>query len=1833
MQVYTKGACSSLKSAFEEHIAAKKAASQVQELPTPMTRRKTVVRQRSSNLPNMFQQQEKREQELHRQRSLGENKESIPMDKKIFTNFLDKFEDEDSRRGAKEEIQKLTFRQKEGKKATWAKREEEKRRKGIEEEERKCQVLAERKALAERRVVEEREKRMRLEEQEQMRVRKKQEEEQERVRKKEEESARAISEKKSSKKKKKLGLGKKKEVHQKDNKASTELPKIVVPTASTIRERIQATIAQKKASAGNSEVKEQKAGNKVGKLSINPFEQKKETGHVQRQVIIPAVKGNALSDIKKRYSSLFSQSSEDEPRQKDRKQDKRESDSVRQMKKCDEPMETETPPSDHDNNFQSSHSNMEPEYRPHDRKKSNNSEVESTSTLPQKKKSKEEMQSYLLNKLLFDEADGGHNVEQQPPPKDSIDNLLIDDGEPVELDPEYVKEIEQYLAFIDKPKKKGKKQNLKKLAPQLKVVEVNNIKNRFERKKHNPEVIMNSQKTMAFEGMSSPVENKVGRVKDLFETPKPNENDSSEANREKRKTRLISNDLLSKFDDPSLAEQMRVQKVQEREERKRFRLQKLAEDKKRQEEALLEAQRKEVEMLEALKLERLRREEEERKEMKRIEQEERQQIALEKMMWEEKERAELRRRKAEVLQSKREKTEPAFRKKKVLGRIQHIFDQKAVEEAEPKQFAVGSIKDQAEELFSKDDGAKKKQFQDASLAGVSSVLNKMKTKFDKQDEDKPVLLSSSKRKSVNPAAVMFEIKEQIKISETQLQTKSKPSETEWAWKKKAPQQLAMELANAYPPPEEQEKPKKSRKVKRELSEEEEKELLDDIHKVTQRLKAKDALKEHEEKMKEYDKFMEEIQSYLQEPTDTFEDEEFKEDIQNCIVQNISNKKHKSKAKPKPKLRPNIQPDKVGTNLNDLKDMLLSQNFQPLTDAQDRPNGKTNNIRELQKNLFFQEESLNKENHELSIKHIGRVKHHFDNDSQTNTNPSKLVVKKKIIDSPFNVLEEDNIPQVQKSSYEWKYKKKNIEDLQMFLEGNKTILPKEVASIATRVGKNLSVVEAVSPSVEGQDDNVLEYDALIAQVDSFLNAPDRTRKEIDFKEEIEKYLDLIEEPNATQNNRSLSVKRKEEIEVPKRNKIIPLSVEEYETKESRSVPHNQNGQGSFINDLKNRMLQVESKECKETLHLPTVGASTLKRTYEKLSTKDEVTLLGPRTIKLQAAVDEAATNTGVKSLEQIKAEKDETQWKWKNKSHHELYEEMREYDQEAEAEMKDRQEQLKRAEEELDRQEVLARTEEEIEHIKELREQKEREFENFIQEIKACVETPVEDILPHMDYQGYLDLVDDDDLAPRKRPSLYDSKRPKAKARVPRKLLDTALFQELAGASEETPASKIRGNIKQRREMLQRQLDPSPNEKNFTDTWEFGRVDTSFLEERDEEDTMKRCFEDPVMANKGSANAIKQKLLESFFDGSAAKPKAARVPGKLIDTSMFEKQAGSKEETLTTKAAINWKWKQKNIQDLQSFIDKNKDLVHPAAKIKTQNLDKNDRVTKDEVIKEAEENEAFLSDVVEYINAASTKDHENEFKQTIQVYLDLIDSDERGKISEAKPMKSLGTQRVSNLKKVIIDKQSEPPPRSSSPTRRGAVGKIGNVSDLLPIEPERQAGTSQRQKLPIGDGRVCDTLKKRLVGNIGTESESKVTLLGPRTIKLQPAPDESAGVKSLEQIKGEKAATQWKWKDKSHHELYEEMREYDQEAERPSNEAPGPSRRAPKDYYDYIHDIEDEEERKAAILAKYGVKPRPVRRSDGSSESDDDIPDHVLGSVQQSLISSQFALQSCNLPQL
>ena len=48
-----------------------------------------------------------------------------------------------------------------------------------------------------------------------------------------------------------------------------------------------------------------------------------------------------------------------------------------------------------------------------------------------------------------------------------------------------------------------------------------------------------------------------------------------------------------------------------------------------------------------------------------------------------------------------------------------------------------------------------------------------------------------------------------------------------------------------------------------------------------------------------------------------------------------------------------------------------------------------------------------------------------------------------------------------------------------------------------MGKNLAADAELSPSEKDQHEDVLEYDTLIAEVDAFLNAPDRTKNEIEF----------------------------------------------------------------------------------------------------------------------------------------------------------------------------------------------------------------------------------------------------------------------------------------------------------------------------------------------------------------------------------------------------------------------------------------------------------------------------------------------------------------------------------------------------------------------------------------------------------------------------------------------------------------------------------------------------------------------------------------------------------------
>ena len=118
LDALAKGNQNDIKSMFEEHIAIKKGL-----IPDPNVNKGSVVKMRrkvNPNLPQPFKKFEEEEDASKKKRP----RESVPIDRKMFNHFLNKFEDDQSRDAAKKQCWNLTQRQKD-KNVSWSKRQEE----------------------------------------------------------------------------------------------------------------------------------------------------------------------------------------------------------------------------------------------------------------------------------------------------------------------------------------------------------------------------------------------------------------------------------------------------------------------------------------------------------------------------------------------------------------------------------------------------------------------------------------------------------------------------------------------------------------------------------------------------------------------------------------------------------------------------------------------------------------------------------------------------------------------------------------------------------------------------------------------------------------------------------------------------------------------------------------------------------------------------------------------------------------------------------------------------------------------------------------------------------------------------------------------------------------------------------------------------------------------------------------------------------------------------------------------------------------------------------------------------------------------------------------------------------------------------------------------------------------------------------------------------------------------------------------------------------------------------------------------------------------------------
>ena len=1475
-----KGIAKDIKGMFEENIAIKKGL-----IPDPNVPQGPVVKMRRKVNPNIKHLQ-KNAFGRNEDDQPNKNRESIPIDKKLFSQFMNKFEDDQSRQAAKNQTWKIIQKQKDyNQKKSWSQKQEEKR---LEEEKRALEEIA--RIEEEARLKAEEEERLRKIEEEKLR-----QIEEEELRKAQEAAEAAAAAATFEEKKKK------KKVKKKAGNETKELPNLnlVSNTCSDLRRKFQ------ELKTSNDTTKDKPIERpKARKLIQNPFEKQtpqiSDTASVKKREF-PAVRENRLGDIKKRFSQFMNTEPVNIPAKSENE--------VTDEQRSNVQGTTDQTDCKQDNLENSSKTNIEPSPAQLKRKsmlqnsvevlkgsleKIGNSKERLSDAFQKKQKrestlvsrpSKSDMQSYLISHVLYD---GQVHMETLPSKEEEEEDFMeklerelqeIHIPEEELLNDEYIKGLQKYLSLFEDntSNKKGKKKKKKKKLndtpqqqPSIKTVEVGSIKEQFEMKKKNAQP--NIQRDIQDPVLTEPT---VGKVKNLFESNMNGDNSKISTGPVRTRSKMISNDLIQKFDCPEKVEELKRQRDEEREKRKQERLQKLEEERLKIEAEKLKAKKLEEERLEKERQELLKKEEEERLEKERKEEEARYKAAFEKMMEEEKRKAEERNKHDLERKEQREKAEPAFRQKKVLGRIQNLFQKKLEEEEAIKSpQKIGSVKDKANELFNKKDDISKSQ-NDAILNG-GVVLNTVKSKFETKEEE-PIALAHGvpKKKKDIPAALTFAINEQKQLQEDAESSNNKPKqETDWSWKKKDPVELAVESTftkdGSLGNPLSKTDSKKELKLKKTFDRQ--RELLDDIHAVSERLSKKNALKEHEAKM-------EDLLQYLVEPDQSTEEASFKDDIKNFINSKVAKKKPKAKVAPsKTEVPSNTVVNKIKQQLRQGSDAADEKLQEPVITG----GGKIDALRAsiIQQYLGDSSVKNNQFDQDVDVKNsVNSMKEMFELDQgEENNNADRTKVKKKIIQVKEPAQES---PVQKKNSYEWKYKKKSIQELQTFISSNKGFVSENISDTVENVADLLEEAAIEENTNAKEAIQIQGYSKMMDQVEQYLNAPDKSKEEIEFKEQLEKYLDTVEMPSKekeTFNYASLTRKPKKlNLSLYIKNTDDDDAME----KDDESSPTVlKSKESTTVKELQNKLFNSESTDQSSSspkdIIINKAGTNSLKRGFEKLNKQEEQVLYSaPKIMHQKFFGDYINTNSG-KSLEELKAEGKDNTWKWKQKTIGDLHTYISGHLSTATKEIVESHKNILKADIEIQNQQSTAKN---IETIKRLTKERDDEMEKFLENIKDYVEIPSmssqENSLKY-GIQSYLNLIEEGN----------DKKDSATTAQVPEKKflrsgqVSYVLDQLQAEEKEESIVKKEAKSIGTGNTSLnQRRSDVAKFMRQRISKDTKGKVDASFLSKSENKE--KQTLHIGVSRHED----VKEQLVKQFFTGEQNKeaPKSGAPKTKLVRT--------------------------------------------------------------------------------------------------------------------------------------------------------------------------------------------------------------------------------------------------------------------------------------------------------------------------------------------------------------
>ena len=765
--------------------------------------------------------------------------------------------------------------------------------------------------------------------------------------------------------------------------------------------------------------------------------------------------------------------------------------------------------------------------------------------------------------------------------------------------------------------------------------------------------------------------------------------------------------------------------------------------------------------------------------------------------------------------------------------------------------------------------------------------------------------------------------------------------------------------------------------------------------------------------------------------------------------------------------------------------------------------------------------------EVSKSKAKKIKTFFErpatDDEKTITKPKKA--KRKFI-KPLFVEETEKEP-VRKTSdqKEWKWKQKSVSELYNYINTNKQHIPESI----TNITKDNKTKEGVSIQEEEVNDDSKEFELYISCIHDYIGQIDQDDTESCFKDTLKAYLNLIEDDSKA---------KKKKTKLPERKNLVLTNTSELKNRLEESFNKDSTSMKKDITVGKvDTAFLIKNEETRE-FSKQTVSRDLTKsivNKYENIGTIEESRELYSMKRKLIPCKPDVDTSSW-------KKKQMEHQWKYKQKN----IEDLQKFIQENKKEDNQNNSNCNNINQ-------CTSIFKHIDFSQRLvdEEKKMLEFEQFMDEIHDFLESETVDEGESAFKWGihaYMDLIEDSE----------------AKGGV-------SVQYEKKPSTDKIPKLKD----------IKAKLETKPDIDYHDNSKEIGRLDVSSYLSSIGDNDEKADRDDHVVYNKDVNVTNRKALFESTEEEETIKDKTV-VRKKLINITAHDENTVEK----LPEVQYDWKYKKKDIHELQQFINRNRDIASKELAMANDKIHKRQENPDSSALLASSANlvsqikdrddefEKFMSELNEYMNDKSDTMEQEAVKDNIRHYLEMIDQPSGSYRNEKLPI--IGTaRRVKDIKDNLTTNQQK---EYMTQVNSNLIGKVSHFF---------KKNTNEKLNSNVIKENIASLLEPGKAKIIKANLEKKPKLKRSSSVVDMPMTKLNKGmfesdspntdiVPSLHSLKERQSNLKFKYAEKDKMPIKLDISKY----RKSTKQEPVISQ-----WDDYT----DPEEKKKAILAKHGLK--------------------------------------------